>query len=137
MATERVPVRRRKRRGSSLALVLGLYLALGTILLGAVSLAAATAAAAERDYCRSQALALAEAGISEACARSAGKTGRGGGELGPGRYSWSCSPQGAALRVVARGEVTAASGATVTRTVRALLARSGRRWQVRTWEEGP
>ena len=55
-----------KRRGGAPALVLCLFLALGSVLLGATTLAAASNSAAERDYRRSQALALAEAGIAEA-----------------------------------------------------------------------
>jgi hypothetical protein len=115
------------RRGTTLALVLALYLALGSILLGAVTLAGASRAAAERDYRRSQALALAEAGIAEAQARQAPHGAR---PLGAGTYSWSATDG----RITARGEVPSTSGATVTRTVTAVLTPGGR---ITSWEEGP
>ncbi|MFN3648270.1 MAG: hypothetical protein ACK47B_01715 [Armatimonadota bacterium] len=121
------------RRGGTLALVLALYLALGAVLLGAVSLAAASAGAAERDYRRSQALALAEAGLAEAIAGAEPHQSR---PLGLGRYAWSVQPQDPGRLVTARGEVESVSGAVVTRTVRALLARSGPGWKIVSWEEG-
>ena len=122
------------RRGATLALVLCLFLAMGTVLLGALGMAASAASAAEREYRRSQALALAEAGIAEA---TAGAPPQGARPLGDGIYSWSSAPSGNGLRVTARGQVTSAAGAPVTRTVRALLTRSGDAWKVQAWEEGP
>lgn len=118
------------RRGGTLAMVLCLFLALGAVLLGAVTLAATSNGAAERDYRRSQAQALAEAAVSEA--RSGGKP-HGPQPLGEGLYSWSASSNAGGRLITARGEVTSVNGARVTRTVRALLAGD----QVRAWEEGP
>jgi hypothetical protein len=115
-------------------LVLCLYLALGSVMLAAIGLSAGTNAAAERDYRRSQALGLAEAGVAEA---RSGAAPHGLRPLGEGGYSWSAGSSAGGRLVVAHGEVTSVSGARVTRTVRALLARSGRGWSVRAWEEGP
>lgn len=126
-------MRSRRRRGGAPVLVLALYLALGSILVGAVTLAATANAAAERDYRRSQARCLAEAGIAEAIA---GLAPHGERRLGAGFYAWSEAPAAGGRLVTARGEVIGAGGIRVTRTIRALLARSGARWQVRTWEEG-
>ena len=123
----------KRRRGGTLALVLCLYLALGTVLLGALTMAATASSAAEREYRRSQALALAEAGVAAA---RAGGPGHGRRPLGEGVYSWSAARAGG-MQITARGEVTAASGTVVTRTVRARLVRSGNGWRVRAWEEGP
>ncbi len=114
------------RRGGTLALVLCLYLALGSILLGAVTVAVAAQGAAEREYRRSQALALAEAGIAEA---RSGRLGHGWKALGSGRYTWS---RNGAI-VTARGEVIGAAGP-ITRTVRVKLGPGG---SVSAWEEGP
>ena len=127
-------MKRGHRRGGALILVLCLYLALASVLLAAVTLAATANAAAERDYCRSRALALAEAGITEA---RAGVAPHGERPLGQGTYSWSASAVGGGRRVLARGEVVSASGARVGRTVHVLLARSGSGWSIRAWEEGP
>lgn len=124
----------KQRRGSTLALVLCLYLGLGAILGGAVTMAASASQAGERDYRRSQALALAEAGVAEARVDAAAHGKR---PLGEGSYAWSDSTSSEGRLVVARGEVTSVSGATVTRTVRALLHRSGRGWSIQSWEEGP
>lgn len=120
---------RRRRRGGTLALVLCLFLALGAVLMGAVGLAASSSNAAEREYRRSQALALAEAGVAEA--RSGGKP-HADKPLGEGTYAWSAQPSQGGRLIIARGEVTSASGARVTRTVRALLAGN----RIRAWEEG-
>ena len=49
------------RRGSTLAVVLALYLALGSLLTAAAGVALTSLSAASREYRRSQALALAEA----------------------------------------------------------------------------
>jgi hypothetical protein len=124
----------KKRRGSTLALVLCLYLALGAILGGAVTMAATASHAGERDYRRSQALALAEAGIAEARVNAAPHGER---SLGEGTYSWSATAAKGDRLVTARGAVTAASGATVTRTVRARLQKAGNGWSIQAWEEGP
>lgn len=124
----------RGRRGGTLALVLCLFLALGSVLLGAVTLAAASNAAAEREYRRSQALALADAGIAEA---EAGLPAHGERSLGAGSYSWSSRMEGGELRVTAHGTMTSATGAPVTRTVRMALVRSEGGWSVRAREEGP
>ena len=97
-----------------------------SVLLGAVALAAASNSAAERDYRRSQALALAEAGVAEA---RAGERPHGPRALGHGRYAWRRE----AGLIIARGEVEAVNGAWVTRTVRARLAGS----KIVAWEEGP
>lgn len=135
MARSRHPMRIRgvtrfRRGGSSLAMVLCLFLALGSVLLGAVTLAATSNSAADRDYRRSQALALAEAGLVEA--RSGGKP-HGPQPLGEGLYAWSSQPGNGGRLIIARGEVDSVQGVRVTRTVRALLA-GGR---IRAWEEGP
>lgn len=122
------------RRGGTLALVLCLFLALGSVLMGAVALAAASNAAAERDYRRSQALALAEAGIAEAEAGLPPHTDR---PLGVGSYGWSSQTSGGELRVTGWGSVTSASGAAVTRKVRVALVRAGSGWSVRAREDGP
>ncbi len=127
-------MKRHSRRGGTLALVLRLYLALGSVLLGALTMAATANSAAEREYRRSQALTLAEAGIAEA---AAGVSPHGSRSLGAGTYSWSASRSRGGMLVAARGEVRSVSGATVTRTVRARLVRAGGRWRVRAWEEGP
>lgn len=121
---------RRSRRGASaFALVFCLFLALGAILMGAVTVAATSNAAAEREYRRSQAQALAEAGVAEA--RSGGKP-HGPVSLGEGAYSWSEQRTSGGRLVVARGEVESASGARITRTIRALLSGG----KVKAWEEG-
>jgi hypothetical protein len=122
------------RRGGTLALVLCLFLALGAVLLGVLTMAAAATGASEREYRRSQALALAEAGVAEALA---GRPPHGEQPLGPGSYSWSAEGGEESRRVTARGRVASVSGASVTRTVRARLARRSDRWQVRAWEESP
>lgn len=127
-------MKRKLRRGAVPALVLCLFLALGSILAGAVALAATSSAAAERDYRRSQALALAEAGLTEA---RAGLPPHGGRPLGEGTYSWSAAFREGGRLIIARGEVTSASGARITRSIRALLARDGAGRKVRSWEEGP
>jgi hypothetical protein len=124
----------RLRRGGTPALVLCLYLALGSILLGAVAVAAAANGAAEREYRRSQALALAEAGVAEAMV---GEAPYGGQTLGTGQYSWSSIPTATGRLVTARGQTVSASGVTVTRTVRAVIAGSGAGAKIRAWEEGP
>lgn len=124
----------RRRRGGTLALVLCLFLALGSVLLGAVALAAASNAAAERDYRRSQALALAEAGVAEA---EAGLPSHNDRPLGVGSYGWSSQNSGGELRVTGWGSVTSASGAAITRRVRVALVRTGGGWNVRAREEGP
>lgn len=124
----------RRRRGGTLALVLCLFLALGSVLMGAVALAAAANAAAERDYRRSQALALAEAGIAEAEARLPPHGDR---PLGAGSYGWSSLGSGGELQVTGWGTVTSAAGAAVTRKVRVALVRAGGGWAVRAREEGP
>ena len=122
------------RRGGAPALVLCLYLALGSVLLAAVSLAAMSNAAAERDYRRSQAVALAEAGVAEA---------RVGGKphdlktLGAGRYAWTAEPANGGQRIRARGEVLSAAGAVVTRSVTVLLLPDGKWGRIAVWEEGP
>lgn len=121
---------RHHRGASTFALVFCLFLALGAILLGAVTVAATGNAAAEREYRRSQAQALAEAGVAEA--QNGGKP-HGSLPLGDGTYSWSEQSAPGGRLVTARGQVQSVSGATVTRTVRALLA--GRK--VKAWEEGP
>jgi hypothetical protein len=126
--------RRRCRRGSTLALVLCLYLALGAILGGAVTMAATASHAGERDYRRSQALALAEAGVAEARADAEPHGAR---PLGEGDYAWSAAPSGDGRLVTAHGSVRSTSGARVTRTVRVLLRRSSGGWSVEAWEEGP
>lgn len=126
--------RPRHRRGSTLALVLCLYLALGSVLMGAVTMATTAHRAGERDYCRSQALALAEAGVAEA---RAGALPHGPKPLGAGTYSWTITPPSDERLIVARGEVISASGATITRTVRVRASGSGRNWKVKAWEEGP
>lgn len=124
----------RNRRGGTLALVLCLYLALGAILGGAVTMAATASHAGERDYRRSQALALAEAGIAEARVNAAPHGER---PLGEGTYSWSATDASGDRLVTARGVVTAASGATISRTVRARLRKAGSGWSIQAWEEGP
>ena len=129
-----IPTRLKCRRGSTLALVLCLYLSLGAILGGAVTMAATASHTGERDYRRSQALALAEAGVAEARANSAAHGDR---PLGEGTYSWSATPRSEGRLVVAKGAVRSVSGATVTRTVRALLRKSGSGWSIQAWEEGP
>lgn len=131
--------RTRSRRGGTPALVLCLFLALGSVLLAAATFAAAANAAAERDYCRSQALALAEAGIAEA---RVGAEPHGPRPLGRGVYSWSEPPasgdSGSGDRtIVARGEVVSASGARVTRTVRATLQPTPPVARIIRWEERP
>lgn len=128
------PIRLKCRRGSTLALVLCLYLALGAILGGAITMAATASHTGERDYRRSQALALAEAGVAEARANSAPHGDR---LLGEGSYSWSAASSSEGRLVVAKGAVHSVSGATVTRTVRALLRKSGSGWSIQAWEEGP
>ena len=115
------PIRLKCRRGSTLALVLCLYLSLGAILGGAVTMAATASHTGERDYRRSQALALAEAGVAEARANSAPHGDR---PLGEGAYSWSATPSSAGRLVVAKGAVRSVSGATVTRTVGSVSASS-------------
>lgn len=128
-------VRFKHRRGSTLALVLCLYLALGAILGGAVTMAATASQAGERDYRRSQALALAEAGVAEARANAAPHGTR---PLGGGTYSWSDDATRPGERlIVARGSARSASGAEVTRTVRARLRKAGANWSIQAWEEGP
>lgn len=122
------------RRGGTIALVLCLYLALGSILLGAVTLAAAANAAAEREYRRSQAHALAEAGVTEALA---GGAPHGDRPLGSGSYAWSREPGTRDPLIVARGRVESASGAPVTREIRARLSAEGRGSRIVAWEEGP
>jgi hypothetical protein len=124
---------KRSRRGSTLALVLCLYLALGAILGGAVTMAATASHAGERDYRRSQALALAEAGIAEARVNVAPHGER---PLGDGTYSWSATTSSGERLITARGAVTAASGTRVTRTVRARLRKAGSGWSIQAWEEG-
>jgi hypothetical protein len=99
-----------------------------------VALAAASNAAAERDYRRSQALALAEAGIAEA---EAGLPPHADRPLGTGSYGWSSQQSGTELRVTGWGTVTSAAGAQVTRKVRVALVRGGGGWSVRAREEGP
>lgn len=127
-------MRLRTRRGGTLALVLCLFLALTSVLLGAVTLSATANSAAERDYRRSQALALAEAAVAEA---RAGQPAHGEKPLGAGTYSWSETRGSGGRLITARGAVTAVSGARITRTVRTLLVRSGGGWKVSAWEEGP
>jgi hypothetical protein len=122
------------RRGGAPALILALFLALGSVLLGAVTVAAASNAAAEREYRRSQALALAEAGIAEA---RAGLPSHGPKDLGAGKYGWTADGPGGERLITARGEVASVSGAIVTRTVRARLKRARTGWTIRAWEEGP
>ena len=122
------------RRGSTLTLVLCLYLAMGAILLGALTVATAARAAAERDLRRSQALALAEAGVAEAQADTAPHEAR---PLGEGTYRWNARADGSVRLVTAQGSVVSTSGAVITRTVRARLAPAGSGWKVQTWEEGP
>jgi hypothetical protein len=118
-----------RRRGSTLAMVLGLFLALGSVLGAAVTLAAVSAGAAEREYRRSQALALAEAGVAEALA---GGAPHGPRALGDGTYEWRADPAGGGRRVIAVGRVASGRGREVAREVRALVA--GRR--ILEWREG-
>lgn len=115
-------------------MVLCLYLALGSVLLAAVSLAAMSNSAAERDYRRSQALALAEAGVAEA---RAGGTPHDLQPLGAGRYAWSVQPASGGRRIVARGEILSAAGTRITRRVTVLLLPEGKWGRIATWEEGP
>ena len=122
----------RRRRGSTLAIVLCLYLALGSVLLGAVAIAATATSAGERDYRRSQALALAEAGVAEA---RAGAAAHGLQTLGDGSYAWDESITPTGRRVTARGEIRAANGALISRRVTVLFVRSGSGWSVRAWRE--
>lgn len=126
--------RRRCRRGSTLALVLCLYLALGAILGGAVTMAATAGRAGERDYRRSQALALAEAGVAEARADASPHSDR---PLGQGTYAWSVSPGNGGRLVISHGAVPSVSGTSVTRTVRARLRKTSGGWAIQAWEEGP
>ena len=122
----------RRRRGSTLAIVLCLYLALGSMLLGAVAIAATATSAGERDYRRSQALALAEAGVAEA---RAGAAAHGPRTLGGGSYTWSETTTPAGRRITARGEIRGANDTVISRRVTALLAPSGSGWSVRAWRE--
>jgi len=128
------PARMRCRRGSTLALVLCLYLALGAILGGAITMAATASQAGERDYRRLQALALAEAGVAEARADASPHGNR---ALGEGTYAWSAAPSASGRLVTAHGSVRSTSGTEITRTVRALLRKTSSGWSVQAWEEGP
>jgi pantoate kinase len=120
------------RRGTTLILVLCLWIGLGATLSGALAVAGATSAASEREYRRSQALALAEAAVEEA---RAGLGDHPWSALGSGEYALtSSSAPGVAHRVIARGRVISASGVVVSRTVYAALDQQGR---VLTWKEGP
>jgi hypothetical protein len=123
-------VRCKRRGAATLALVLCLFLALGAIMLGAVTVATSAGAASEREYRRTQAQALAEAAVAEA--QSGGKP-HAAMPLADGTYSWSAQPAPGGRLITARGEVESVNGARITRTVRAVL--SGRR--VKAWEEGP
>jgi len=125
---------RGNHRGSTLSLVLCLYLALGSVLLGAVTMAATATRAGERDYRRSQALALAEAGVAEA---RAGLQPHASQPLGEGTYSWSVSASGSDRLIVARGEVLSPGSGPVTRTIRVRASAPGAGWKVKAWEEGP
>ncbi|MGV3724687.1 MAG: hypothetical protein ACO1SX_27635 [Actinomycetota bacterium] len=125
---------RTARRGSTLSLVLCLYLALGSVLLGAVTMAATAGKAGERDYRRSQALALAEAGLAEARAGAAPHAAR---PLGDGSYSWSATQSGGDRIITARGEVVSPTSGAVTRPIRVRATGSGAAWKVKAWEEGP
>jgi hypothetical protein len=121
----------RKRRGAAtLALVLGLFLALGAIMLGAVTVASMAGASSEREYRRTQAQALAEAAIAEA---QTGVKPHAALTLAEGTYSWSEQWTPGGRLITARGEVESVSGARITRTIHAVL--SGRK--VKAWEEGP
>ena len=124
---------RRRRRGTAPILVLCLYLVLASLLMGAVTVAASTRSAVERDYRRSQALALAQAGVAEAIAR---EQPHGPRPLGPGTYSWS-EPTGGGRLVIARGSVLSPTLGEVTSTLKVHLTAAGDDWGIATWEEGP
>ncbi len=121
------------RRGSTLAVVLALYLALGSLLTAAAGVALASLSAASREYRRSQALALAEAAIEEARAGLAPHNWR---ALGVGRYLWSAEDRPAGRVVRAVGEAPQVGGAPVRRTVTAVLQRRGAAWRIVSWEDG-
>ena len=125
---------RRFRRGSTLALVACLFLALSAVLLGAATVCTASAHAADREYRRSEALALAEAGVAEA---RAGEAPHPLHALGSGSYAWSVAESGKDRLVTASGTVSSPSGVPVTRTVRARLAPAGGKGQILAWEESP
>lgn len=120
------------RRGTAPILVLCLYLVLASMLLGAVTVAASTRSAVERDYRRSQALALAEAGLAEALMR---EPAHGERPLGQGTYSWT----GDAMQgsVTARGTVLSPTLGKVTRTLRARIIAAGGDYVPVSREEGP
>ncbi len=119
----------RGRRGATLALVVGLYMALVAMLLGAVTVAVAGHAAASREYLRSQARWLAEAGIEEFRAGAAPHAAR---PLGAGRYGWSVAADGRGQVVTATGEAASGSGLVIRCR---LLVRVSPTGVIQAWEE--
>jgi hypothetical protein len=128
------------RRGGGIALIFVLMFALLTIALGTLAVVAASAAAVERDYRSSQALALAEGGLAAARAtvpRAGAAAGfRKSRVLEQGVVEWDCTDRGTgSWEVVARGIVTTPRGVTIVRAVRAELRRDHGQWTIASWRE--
>src|SRR5207248_7136414 len=107
--------------------------ALLAVALTALSVVAATAAAVEREYRSSQALALAEAGLAMPQAGAGNPAAAGARRFDEGEASWTRVVRGGGFEVQARGTVTLPSGAKLSRAVRADLERRQGRWVVSDW----
>jgi Tfp pilus assembly protein PilX len=128
----------RRRRGSGIALVLLLVFSLFVLVASTLAVVAASAAAVERDYRGSQALALAEAGLAAGTAqvrRGAASPSAGTRDFAEGESRWRARRGGAGWRVEATGTVVSPRGLTLARTVRAELVRRHGRWEVTHWRE--
>lgn len=121
------------RRGTTLAIVLWVLLAMGALTV-TTSLSARldlTLARAWREH--AAALALAETGVAEALARiAAGEVGgEGTGEIGAGTWRASWGPASGGVRIEATGRRGGAS-----RTVEAVAAATvAGGWRVAAWRE--
>jgi len=125
----------RLRRGGAVLLALLVMFALLSVALTALSVVAASAAAVEREYRSSQALALAEAGLAMAKSGAGNPASAGARRFEEGEASWTRAPRRGGWEVQAVGVVSTPTGRKIRRAVRADLERRHGRWVVLNWRE--
>jgi len=126
-------------RGGAIVMVLVLTFVLLAAALTTLSVVAASAAAVERGYRSSQALALAEAGLALAQAQaepaSRASASRVEHRFDDGTAVGNYVPRGGGWDLEGVGSVRTPAGATIERRVRADLERRNGRWVVLNWRE--